>query len=66
MQKIIAGRDFARSVTAEVETLRLLAMQRRQASLSLFLKQNLPSKARVRPTVQGPRRERLRAGNGMR
>ena len=66
MQKVIAGRDLERSVTAEVETLRLLAMQRRQASLSLFLKQKLPSKAHARQAVQRPRRESLRAGSGMR
>ena len=66
MQKVIAGRNLERSVTTEVETLRLLATQRRQASLSLFLKQKLPSKAQARQTLQRPRREPLRAGSGMR
>lgn len=63
MQKVIAGRDMERSVTTEVETLRLLAVQRRQASLSLFLKQKLPSKAQARQRL---RREPLRAGSGVR
>jgi hypothetical protein len=66
MQKVNAGRNLERSVTTEVETLRLLAIQRRQASLSLFLKQKLPSKAQARQALQRSRREPLRAGNGMR
>ena len=66
MQKVNAGRNLERSVTTEVETLRLLAMQRRQASLSLFLKQKLPSKAQARQALRRPRRESLRAGSGTR
>ena len=66
MQKVNAGRNLERSVTTEVETLRLLAMQRRQASLSLFLKQKLPSKAQARQALQRQRRESLRTGSGMR
>ena len=40
MQKVSAGRSPGRSVDTELETLRLLAMQRRKASLRLFLKRN--------------------------
>lgn len=43
MQKLTAGRSLGRDVDAEVETLRLLAMQRRKASFSLFLKQSMSS-----------------------
>lgn len=48
MQRIIAGHSLGRSVIAEVETLRLLAKQRRKASLGLFLKRN------VLPEAQAP------------
>lgn len=41
MQKVSAGRSPGRSVDTELETLRLLAMQRRKASLRLFLKRNV-------------------------
>jgi len=40
MQKVSAGRSPGRSVDTELETLRLLAMQRRKVSLRLFLKRN--------------------------
>lgn len=40
MQKVSAGRSPGRSVDTELETLRLLAMQRRKASLRLFLKRD--------------------------
>ena len=60
MQKIIAGRSLGRSVIAEVETLRLLAKQRRKASLGLFLKRNVLPEARVPLS-----REELPAGEGV-
>ena len=40
MQKVSANRSPGRSVDTELKTLRLLAMQRRKASLRLFLKRN--------------------------
>jgi hypothetical protein len=43
MQKVSVGRSPGRSVDTELETLRLLAMQRRKASLRLFLKRNAQS-----------------------
>ncbi|WP_300782569.1 hypothetical protein [Enhydrobacter sp.] len=48
MEKETDSRSLGRSVNAEVETLRLLAMQRRKASFRLFLKRN----AQSRPTVE--------------
>lgn len=53
MQKLIAGRSLGHSVDTEVETLRLLAMQRRKASLRLFLKRNTPAQTDARTSKAG-------------
>jgi hypothetical protein len=44
MEKETESRSLRRSVNAEVETLRLLAMQRRKASFRLFLKRSAQSR----------------------
>jgi hypothetical protein len=47
MEKETDSRSLGPSVDAEVETLRLLAMQRRKASFRLFLKRNAQSRQDV-------------------
>jgi hypothetical protein len=73
MQKISAGRSPGRSVSTELEMLRLLALQRRRASLRLFLKRNVQlqapartDKATVRAMVAGsvPNRRSVQARLG--
>jgi hypothetical protein len=61
MPKVTAGQSVGRSVNAEVETLRLLAVQRRKASLNLFLKRNIVAqpdaaaeKASLSPSARSP------------
>jgi hypothetical protein len=65
---------LAHGVDAEVETLRLLAVQRRKASLGLFLKQNVspdlgseagPAEKAKAQALGEPSAGRVRTGNAI-
>jgi hypothetical protein len=63
MQKVTAGRSPGRSVDTELETLRLLAMQRRKASFRLFLKRNAQLQMQTKAVADEPAARAMVAGS---